>query len=61
LASRSEPGPLFLGSPSEVDVAAFGFNQIGAFTFRSGIIGVSLELLEDSNWPLADVIERVFL
>jgi len=45
---------------NEVDVFSFGSTQLGAYTFRSGIVGVSLELLQDSNWPLGTVLERVF-
>ena len=45
---------------SEVDVANFGAIQLNSYTFRSGIVAVSLELLQDSGFPWADVLERVF-
>jgi HK97 family phage major capsid protein len=47
-------------SGTEVDVAAFGTKLLGAYTFRSGIVAVSIELLEDSNFPIGQVLERVF-
>jgi HK97 family phage major capsid protein len=45
---------------NEVDVAAFASTQLNAYAFRSKIVGVSLELLQDSNFPIGAVLERVF-
>jgi HK97 family phage major capsid protein len=45
---------------TEVDVANFGNLQLNAYAFRSRIVAVSLELLQDSNFPLGAVLERVF-
>ena len=45
---------------TEVDVANFGSTQLNAFSFRSKVIAVSLELLQDSNFPFPSVLERVF-
>jgi HK97 family phage major capsid protein len=45
---------------SEVDVAAFSETQLGTYSFRSGIVAVSIELFEDSNWPVGEVLQRVF-
>lgn len=45
---------------SEVDVANFGSTQLNAYAFRSKVVGVSLELLEDSNFPIGKILERVF-
>jgi HK97 family phage major capsid protein len=45
---------------NEVDVANFGSTQLNAYAFRSKIVGVSLELLQDSNFPIGAVLERVF-
>jgi HK97 family phage major capsid protein len=45
---------------NEVDVANFGQTQLNAYAFRSKIVGVSLELLQDSNFPIGAVLERVF-
>jgi HK97 family phage major capsid protein len=45
---------------TEVDVANFGTTQLNAYAFRSKIVAVSLELLQDSNFPIGQVLERVF-
>ena len=45
---------------SEVDVANFGSTQLNAYSFRSKVVAVSLELLQDSNFPLPAVLERAF-
>jgi HK97 family phage major capsid protein len=45
---------------TEVDVANFGSVQLNAYSFRSKIVAVSLELLQDSNFPWGAVLERVF-
>lgn len=45
---------------TEVEIANFGNVQLGAFAFRSKIIAVSLELLQDSNFPWPSILERVF-
>jgi HK97 family phage major capsid protein len=45
---------------SEVDIANFGTVQLNAYAFRSKIIGVSLELLQDSAFPWGAVLERIF-
>jgi HK97 family phage major capsid protein len=45
---------------NEVDVANFGNVQLNAYSFRSKIVGVSLELLQDSNFPWPAILERVF-
>jgi HK97 family phage major capsid protein len=45
---------------SESDVANFGTMALGAWTFRSGRVVVSRELLQDSNYPIADVLEMIF-
>jgi len=45
---------------AEVDIANFGEIQLNAYAFRSKIVGVSLELLQDSNFPIGAVLERVF-
>ncbi|HTX14754.1 MAG TPA: phage major capsid protein [Candidatus Baltobacteraceae bacterium] len=44
----------------EVDVANFGEIQLNAYSFRSKIVAVSLELLQDSNFPWPGILERVF-
>jgi HK97 family phage major capsid protein len=44
----------------EVDVANFGSTQLNAYAFRSKIVAVSLELLQDSNFPIGTILERVF-
>lgn len=45
---------------TEVDIANFGNVQLNAYAFRSKIVGVSLELLQDSNFPWPSILERVF-
>ena len=45
---------------SESDVANFGQLQLGAWSFRTGRVVVTRELLQDSNYPIADVLERIF-
>jgi HK97 family phage major capsid protein len=45
---------------AEVDIASFSTLQLNAWAFRSKPVGVSIELLQDSNFPLATVLERVF-
>jgi HK97 family phage major capsid protein len=45
---------------AEVDVANFSNVQLNAYSFRSKIVAVSMELLEDSNFPWPAVIEKVF-
>jgi HK97 family phage major capsid protein len=45
---------------NEVDVANFSQIQLNAYSFRSKIVAVSLELLQDSNFPWGAVLERVF-
>jgi HK97 family phage major capsid protein len=45
---------------NEVDIANFGSSQLNAYSFRSKIVGVSLEMLQDSNFPIGGVLERVF-
>jgi HK97 family phage major capsid protein len=44
----------------EVQVAPIGSTQLNAFAFRSQIVAVSLELLQDSNWPIGAVLEKIF-
>ena len=45
---------------NEVDVGAFGSTQLNAFAFRSKIVAVSMELLQDSQFPIAGILEQVF-
>ena len=45
---------------SEVDVANFSSVQLNAFSFRSKVVGVSMELLQDSAFPWGAVLERIF-
>jgi HK97 family phage major capsid protein len=45
---------------NEADVNNFGQLQLAAYTQRSQRVVVSLELLEDANFPLGDVLETVF-
>jgi HK97 family phage major capsid protein len=45
---------------TEVDIANFGTAQLNAYSFRSKIVAVSLELLQDSNFPWPAILERVF-
>jgi HK97 family phage major capsid protein len=45
---------------NEVDVANFGTTQLQAWAFRSKKVLVSLELLQDSNFPIGQILERVF-
>jgi HK97 family phage major capsid protein len=44
----------------EVQVAPIGSTQLNAFAFRSQIVAVSIELLQDSNWPIGAVLEKIF-
>jgi HK97 family phage major capsid protein len=43
----------------EVDIASFSQEQLGAYTFRSGLIPLSLELIDDSAFPLGQVIDNI--
>jgi HK97 family phage major capsid protein len=45
---------------TEVDVANFGQTQLNAYSFRSKVIAISMELLQDSNFPFPAILERVF-
>jgi HK97 family phage major capsid protein len=45
---------------TEVDIFNFGQVQLNAYTFRSKMVAVSLELLEDSNFAIGAVLERIF-
>ena len=45
---------------TEVDVANFGSTTLNAWSFRSKLVAVSIELLQDSNFPLPSILERVF-
>lgn len=45
---------------SEVDVDQFLNVELGTYMFRTGYVGVTLELLQDSNWPWMDLMEAVF-
>jgi HK97 family phage major capsid protein len=45
---------------SEVDVFNFGQVQLNSYSFRSQIVAVSLELLEDSNFSVGVLLERIF-
>ena len=47
-------------SSGEVEVASLSTFQLNAYSFRSKIVAVSLELLQDSNWPIGAILERVF-
>ena len=44
----------------EVQVAPIGTVQLAAYAFRSQIVAVSFELLQDSNWPLGQVLQKIF-
>lgn len=44
----------------ETDVANFGTSLLGAWTQRSRLVVISRELLQDTNYPLGDVIELIF-
>lgn len=44
----------------EVTVAPISSVQLAAYAFRSQIVAVSIELLQDSNWPVAGVLEKIF-
>jgi HK97 family phage major capsid protein len=45
---------------NEVDVFAFGQVQLNSYSFRSKIVAVSLELLQDSNFSVGVLLERIF-
>lgn len=45
---------------SESDIANFGTMSLGAWSFRTGRVVVSRELLQDANYPIADVLEMIF-
>lgn len=45
---------------TESDIANFGTLTLNAWSFRSHRVLVSIELLQDSNFPIADVLETVF-
>jgi HK97 family phage major capsid protein len=45
---------------TELDVANFGSTGLNAYSFRSKPVGVSIELLQDSNFPIGKILERVF-
>jgi HK97 family phage major capsid protein len=45
---------------SQAQIASFGTALLNAWSFRSVIVPVSLELLQDSNFNLGFVLERVF-
>ena len=44
---------------NEVDVAAFGGELLSSFSFRSKIIAVSLELLQDFAFPIGGLLEQI--
>lgn len=43
----------------EVDIANFGEIFLNAYSFRSKPVGISLELLQDSNFPLPSLLENI--
>jgi HK97 family phage major capsid protein len=45
---------------NEVDIANFGNITLNAYTFRSKIVAVSIELLQDSEFDFGAILERVF-
>jgi HK97 family phage major capsid protein len=45
---------------TEADVANFAQQQLNAWTFRSGYVAVSMELAQDSAFPLGSVLEKIF-
>jgi len=45
---------------TQADVANFGSVMLNAYAFGSKIVAVSIELLQDSNFPWGAVLERVF-
>jgi len=45
---------------SELDIANFGNITLNAYSFRSKIVAVSLELLQDSQFDWGLILERVF-
>jgi HK97 family phage major capsid protein len=45
---------------TEADVATFAQQQLNAWTFRSGYVALSLELIQDSAFPLGSVLEKIF-
>lgn len=45
---------------NEVDVAAFSSTQLNSYAFRSKTVGVSIELLQDSAFPIGGILEQVF-
>ncbi len=47
-------------SGGEVDIASFASTQLNSYAFRSKIVGVSLELLTDSQFPIGSILELVF-
>jgi HK97 family phage major capsid protein len=44
---------------TEADVANFAQQQLNAWTFRSGYVALSLELIQDSAFPLGPVIDSL--
>jgi HK97 family phage major capsid protein len=44
----------------EVEIASLSQSQLHAYSFRSKIVAISMELLEDMNWPVGEVLEAVF-
>jgi HK97 family phage major capsid protein len=45
---------------TEVLVAPIGSTQLGAWSYRSQTVAVSLELAQDSGWPIGAVLEKIF-
>jgi HK97 family phage major capsid protein len=44
----------------EIDVQNFGQVLLNSYTFRSKVVAVSLELLQDSNFNIGATLERIF-
>jgi HK97 family phage major capsid protein len=45
---------------NEVDIFNFGQVQLNAYSFRTKIVAMSLELIQDSNFAVGTVLERIF-
>lgn len=45
---------------NEVDIYNFGQVQVSSYSFRSKIVAISYELIQDSNFAVGTVLERIF-
>ena len=45
---------------NEVDIFNFGQVQLSSYSFRTKVVAMSLELIQDSNFAVGAVLERIF-